>query len=221
MPDLSELMSELNEESLPSVDFDAPEAGSSPPSLGVGTYLFAFHMPKEKKDWFDIQKVNMNKNVKGAPEKVINFLRINYEPQAIGDKDGTLFAAPEDGTELPILKFQNASFYKNEKMLISFAGELLRAIGLRMTGAFVPAAVEEALSTVDGRVNFFAEVKWEAYFKSDGTRFSTSPNKRKGDLPWPKDQEGKFTLTVDNPTTGQKAFGKAIITRVKAVSNGQ
>jgi|SRR6267142_226556 len=219
MPDLSEL--NLTEESMPQVDWDAPEAGSVPPSITVGTYLFAFHMPKDSKDWFDGQKVDVNKNIKGAPEKIINFLKINYEAQAIGDKDGTLFAAPEDGSELPTLKFQNASFFKTEKMLISFAGELMRALGLRLTGAFTPEAIKDALSTVDGRVNFYGEVKWEAYFKSDGTRFSTSPNKKKGDLPWPKDQEGKFTLTVENPTTGQKAFGRAIIQRVKAVSNGQ
>jgi len=106
-------------------------------------------------------------------------------------------------------------------MLISFGGELLRALGLRITGALTPEVIQDALSTVDGRVNFFAEIKWEAYFKSDGTRFSTQPRKKKGDLQWPKDQEGKFTLTVENPTTGQKAFGRAIITRVKAVSNGQ
>jgi len=214
MPDLSEL--NLNEESTPSVDWDAPEAGSTPPAIGVGTYLFAFHMPKETKDWFDAQEVEV---VKGQPKR--KFLKINYEAQAIGDKDGNLFAAPEDGSELPTLKFQNASFFKTEKMLISFGGELLRALGLRITGALTPEAIKEALSTVDGRVNFTGEVKWEAYFKSDGTRFSTAPNKKKGDLQWPKDQEGKFTLTVENPTTGQKAFGRAIITRVKAVSNGQ
>jgi hypothetical protein len=214
MPDLSEL--NLTEESTPSVDFDAPEAGSIPPALGVGTYLFAFHMPKETRDWFDVQEVEV---VKGQPKR--KFLKVNYEPQAIGDKDGNLFAAPEDGSELPILKFQNASFYKTEKMLISFAGELMRAVGLRLTGAFNPETIKEAFASVDGRVNFLGEVKWEAYFKSDGTRFSTSPNKKKGDLQWPKDQEGKYVLTVEHPTTGQKAFGRAIITRVKAVSNGQ
>jgi hypothetical protein len=219
MPDLSELMNELTPESVPSVDWDAPEAGSVAPSVPVGTYLFTFHMPKEKKDWFDVQKVNVAE--KGQPENKKPFLRINYEPQVVGDKDGTLYPAPEDGNGLPILKFQNASFYKTEKMLISFGGELLRAIGLRITGAFTPQAIEEAVTTVDGRVNFFGEVKWEAYFKSDGTRFSTSPNKKKGDLPWPKDQTGQYTMTVENPTTGQKAFGRAIITRVKAVSNGQ
>lgn len=217
MPDLSEL--NLSAESTPEVDWDAPEAGSVAPAITVGTYLFTFHMPKETVNWFDAQKVNVNKGVNGAPEKLVSFLKINYEPQAIGDKDGTLYAAPEDGGELPVLKFQNASFYKTEKMLISFGGELLRALGIRITGAMTPEAIKEAIQTVDGRVNFFGEVKWEAYFKTDGTRFSTSPNKKKGDLPWPKDQEGKFTLTVENPTTGQKAFGRAIIQRVKAVSN--
>lgn len=216
MPDLADL--NLTEESVPQIDWDAPEAGSIPPAIGVGTYLFAFHMPKDTKDWFDAQEVNIAP--KGQPEVKKRFLKINYEAQAIGDKSGTLFAAPEDGSELPTLKFQNASFYKTEKMLINFAGELMRALGLRLTGALTPEAIKDALSTVDGRVNFYGEVKWEAYFKSDGTRFSTSPNKKKGDLPWPKDQEGKFMLTVENPTTGQKAFGRAIIQRVKAVSNG-
>ena len=217
MPDLSELG--LTEESTPVVDFDAPEAGSTPPPIGVGTYLFQFHLPKERKDWQDVQEVNVAP--KGQPELKKKFLKVNYEARAIGDKDGNLFAQPEDGSELPLLKFQSASFYKTEKMLISFGGELMRALGLRLTGAFDPHTIMEAFSTVDGRVNFFGEIRWEAYFKSDGTRFSTAPNKKKGDLQWPKDQEGKFTLTVENPTTGQKAFGRAIITRVKAVSNGQ
>lgn len=217
MPDLSEL--NLTSESTPEVDFDAPEAGSIPPSLAVGTYLFAFHMPKETKDWFDVQEVNVAP--KGQQENKKKFLKVNYEPQAIGDKDGNLFASPEDGSPLPILKFQNASFFKTDKMLISFGGELMRAVGLRLTGAFNPEVIKEAFASVDGRVNFYGEVKWEAYFKSDGTRFSTAPNKKKGDLQWPKDQEGKYTLTVEHPTTGQKAFGRAIITRVKAVSNGQ
>src|SRR5258707_7718744 len=145
MPDLSDL--NLTEESTPPVDFDAPEAGSVAPALSVGTYLFAFHMPKDSKDWFDAQEVEV---VKGQPKK--KFLKINYEAQAIGDKDGNLFVAPEDGSELPTLKFQNASFFKTEKMLISFGGELLRALGLRLTGAFNPQAIKEALMTVDGRV---------------------------------------------------------------------
>jgi hypothetical protein len=216
-PDISEL--NLTPESTPEIDFDAPEAGSMPPPIPVGTYLFAFHMPRDTKDWFEGQDVNMAP--KGQPERKIRFLKICYEPQAIGDKDGNLFSAPEDGSELPILKYQSASCYKSDKMLISFAGELLRALGLRLTGKMDAPTIKAALETVDGRVNFMGEVRWEAYFKSDGTRFSTSPNKKRGDLQWPKDQEGKFTLTVENPTTGQKAFGRAIIQRVKAVSNGQ
>jgi len=48
--------------------FDAPEAGQVPPPLTVGTYLFAFHMPKETKDWFDVQEVEV---VKGQPKEEV------------------------------------------------------------------------------------------------------------------------------------------------------
>src|SRR5258708_35215648 len=102
MPDLSELMKDLTPESTPEGDWDAPEAGSTPPAIGVGTYLFAFHLPKGKKDWFDKQMVNVAE--KGQPENKRAFLKVNYEPQAIGDKDGTLSSRPDDGAELAILK---------------------------------------------------------------------------------------------------------------------
>src|ERR1700676_4442532 len=128
MPDISDL--NLTEESVPQIDWDAPEAGKVAPAIGVGTYLFAFHMPKESKDWFDAQEVNVAPP--GQPVNKKRFLKINYEPQVIGDKDGTLYPEPTDGAGLPILKFQNASFFKTEKMLISFGGELLRALGLRI-----------------------------------------------------------------------------------------
>lgn len=215
MPKLSEL--NLTAEATPEVDWDAPEAGATPPAVAVGTYLFRFNMPKSTDDWFDKQEVRVSPEGV-VPEVKKSFLKVNYEPQVIGDKDGALYPEPEDGSELPVLKFQNASFFKTDKMLISFAGELMRAIGLRPTGAFNPEAIAELIATVDGRVDFFGEVKWEAYFKNDGTRFSTSPNKKKHDLPWPKNQDGTYALTVEHPMTGQKAYGRAIIQRVKAIS---
>lgn len=228
MPDLQELG--LTEESTPQVDWDAPESGTFPPPITPGTFTFLFKMPKERVNWFAAQeipvKVDGKDKVDGSGQVVKGrYLVLNYAPQVIGDKDGNPYPVPTDGTELPTLMFQRANFYKTDKMLISFGGELLRALGIRITGKMTPEAVMAEVEKVDGRVTFKGEVIWRCYFEGTETTVSTSPRKKtkKGpDFPWPKDSDGTFQLQVTNPKNpnDQKKYGRAEIARVHASVNG-
>lgn len=227
MPDLSDLG--LTADATPQVDWDAPESGTTPPPVTPGTFTFMFKLPKDRKNWFDAMEVQL-KDASGAKRVDAHqqpvkgkFLVLNFAPQIVGDKDGNPYPAPTDGTELPTLPFQRASFYKTDKMLISFGAELLRALGIRITGAMTPEAIEAAVEGVDGRALFKGEVIWRAYFKGTETTVSTSPRKRtpKGpEFPWPKDSDGTFQLTVTNPKNpnDQKQYGRAEITRVHLIN---
>lgn len=206
----------LGAESTPQVDWDAPEAGTAPPQVGPGMYTFLFKMPEVRADWFDSMEVEV---VPGQPKR--KFLVLQYEAQVQGDKDGVPYPAPEDGSQLPTLRYQRASFYKSDKMLISQGAELLRAVGIRITGPLTPEAVQNAVEGVEGRATFKGDVAWRAYFKDTETTVSTNPRKKtkKGpDLPWPKAADGSFELSVGNPKNpnDQKQYGRAEITRVHA-----
>src|ERR1700722_16316110 len=121
----------LTEDSTPQFDYDAPEAGMSPPPVYPGIYTLLFKMPDDPKDWFDKNEVNM---VKDNPATKKAFLVINYHPSVMlnhATRDAEGRPVPNDATtNLPIqLGPQRASFFKSDKMMISEAGELLRAIG--------------------------------------------------------------------------------------------
>lgn len=217
MPRLDEL--NLTAEAVPQVDWDAPEGGSAPPSVGPGNYTLLFKMPEDRNNWFDKITVDVGNGVQKE------FLQINYNPQVIGNHEGQPFT-PEPGQELPTLMYQRASFFKSDKMLISSGAELLRALGERLTGDMSPQAVEQALERVDGRATFKGDVIWRAYFKSTGTTVSTSPRRKtkKGpELPWPKAADGSPELSVVNPKNpnDKKQFGRAEITRVYSVHDSQ
>ncbi|KKL95128.1 hypothetical protein LCGC14_1857680, partial [marine sediment metagenome] len=102
MPSIEELG--LNPEQLEpgQVDYDAPESGSIPPQVPVGTHEFLFNGLED--DPYSIM-------VKDGR----NYLTVAYRVQCLtNDKE---------------LRFQRVSTYKSEKMSNSLLGELFRALG--------------------------------------------------------------------------------------------
>jgi hypothetical protein len=228
MPDLSEL--NLSEEATPAVDWDAPESGSFPPQVTPGTYTLLFRMPESEANWFDKQDVGLkhdNGPDKGKPVLVNGeqvkkaFLVIQPEFQVIGDKDGNPYT-PEPGSELPVIRFQRFSFFKNDNMQISFGAELLRSIGIRISGAMTPQAIRDEVRKVNGQVTLKGEIAWETYFKSTETRVSTVARVKKGEIKWPRSADGSFDPMVSNPKNpnDQKQYGREKVIRVHAISAG-
>ncbi len=169
MPSIEELG--LNPEQLEpgQVDYDAPESGSIPPQVPVGTHEFRFNGLED--DPYSIQVVN---------EK--NYLQVAYRVQCLtNDKE---------------LRFQRVSTYKSEKMSNSLLGELFRALGIKVEN-LEPQTVNEALLGVAGRGTFTADVVWRGYNKGTEESFSTSPNLRRGEQRVPRNGEGKFDERVD------------------------
>ena len=169
MPSIEELG--LNPEQLEpgQVDYDAPESGSIPPQVPVGTHEFLFNGLED--DPYSIQTVQGKK-----------YLQVAYRVQCLtNDKE---------------LRFQRVSTYKSEKMSNSLLGELFRALGIKVEN-LEPQTVNEALLGAAGRGTFTADVVWRGYNKGTEESFSTSPNTKKGEQRVPRNGEGKFDERVD------------------------
>ena len=169
MPSIEELG--LNPEQLEpgQVDYDAPESGSIPPQVPVGTHEFLFNGLED--DPYSIQVV-----------KEKNYLQVTYRVQCLtNDKE---------------LRFQRVSTYKSEKMNNSMLAELLRALGIKV-GNLEPQTVNAALLGVAGRGTFRAHVDWRAYNKVTGETFSTSPNISKGEQRVPRNGDGGYDEKVN------------------------
>ena len=151
------------------VDYDAPESGSIPPQVPVGTHEFLFNGLED--DPYSIQVV-----------KEKNYLQVAYRVQCLtNDKE---------------LRFQRVSTYKSEKMSNSLLGELFRALGIKVEN-LEPTTVNEALLGVAGRGTFTADVVWRGYNKGTEESFSTSPNTKRGEQRVPRNGDGKFDERVD------------------------
>lgn len=211
MPELNELG--LTEESAPQVDWDAPEAGQTPPAVYPGVYTLKFKLPENHSDWYDTQEVQM---VAGNPASKRKFLIFKPEPFVLlyHSMDGKEAPVPADAqTGLPIqLPPQRVSFYKSAKMNISQGAEWLRAMGARLNN--ITQEIDGALKQLDGRAQFKGEVGWRAFFRSTETTVSTHPRKKKGELPWPREADGTPSLMATNPQTGEKAYGYPEIFRI-------
>ena len=219
MPNLSELG--LDEGAAPQVDWNAPEAGQAPPPVYPGIYTLLFKMPDDVRDWFDVQESEL---VKGKPETRRKFLILKATPivthihtDSEGQPSRAAEGRPVQTAEGEPIRLgpQRISFYKSDKMLISRGGELLRALGIRLDGPIV-GQIEDALKAVNGRVNFLAEIGWRTYFKSTDTTVSTMPNKKKGEIPWPRLADGKPELLATNPNSGEHMYGYAEIIKIFA-----
>jgi hypothetical protein len=144
------------------VDYDAPESGSIPPQVPVGTHEFLFNGLED--DPYSIQKVAGK-----------NYLQVAYRVQCLdNDKE---------------LRFQRVSTYKSEKMSNSLLGELFRALGIKVEN-LEPETVNAALLAVAGRGTFTADVVWRGYNKGTEESFSTSPNTKRGEQRVPRNGEG-------------------------------
>lgn len=215
MPLLNQLG--LDEGAAPKVDWDAPEAGQTPPPVYPGVYTLRFRMPEKMEDWFDSNEVEMVKNNPATKRK---FLVLNYEVDVIAShatREAAAVPVPLDpATNAPIhLGPQRASFFKSDKMMISEGAELMRALGVRLDN--ILTEVEGAVQQLNGRVTFMAEVGWRAFFKSTTTTITTHPRgKKSGDLPWPRKADGVVELLATNPGTGEKAYGYANVAKIIA-----
>lgn len=218
MPDLNSLG--LNESSAPEVDWDAPEAGKTPPAAMPGRYIFRFKLGEDKDGWFD--KVN-REVVKNQPTSKRDFLELTCVPEIVAAvlPDGTQqpVADPESGEPIK-LGPQRFNMYMNAKMRIHRLAELLRAMGVReernllSKGESGATVIEELVTALNGNATFDGEGIWRAYFKSTSTTISTHPRKKAGELDWPRDAQGNYELLATNPATGEKAYGYFEITAV-------
>lgn len=173
------------------IDYNAPEPGSFPPSVEPGTYKLIFKLAD--KDPFSMGPIP---DPGGAM-----CLKVKIAPEVITDGGATKRIA-----------FQNISTFKTPKMPNSSVADLLRALDIRLDRATV-ANIRDVLIAASGQKSFRAQVGWEAYFKDTQTSVSTAPRKSRGDLPWPKNAEGKFEMMATNPATAEKAFGRERILR--------
>ena len=169
MPSIEELGLSPEQLEPGQVDYDAPESGSIPPQVPVGTHEFLFNGLED--DPYSIQTVQGK-----------NYLQVAYRAQCItNDKE---------------LRFQRVSTYKSEKMSNSLLGELFRALGIKVEN-LEPSTVNEALLGVAGRGTFTADVVWRGYNKGTEESFSTSPNTKRGEQRVPRNGDGKFDERVD------------------------
>lgn len=173
------------------IDYNAPEPGSFPPQVEPGKYNFVFKLADKEPFSFSPIPKNGGSNqliVKLAPEVVL------------------------PGGEVKRVAFQQVNTFKSPKMSNSSVGELLRALDIRLDRPTV-GNIREALTAASGQKTFRGEVAWEAYFKDTQVTVSTQPRKSKGDLPWPKDANGKLEQFAANPATGDKVYARERITR--------
>src|SRR6266576_562375 len=130
MPNLNELG--LNEDAAPPIDWDAPEAGRTPPPVYPGLYTLRFRLPENTEDWFDGVEREV---IRGNPASKRKFLELTYEPEVLADGQGRPLAA-EDGSTLH-LGPQRANTFMSAKMRIHALAELLRAMGVRLEANFM------------------------------------------------------------------------------------
>lgn len=203
MPNISDL--NLTPEATPDVQWDAPEPGSFPPQMLPGVHEFRFALADD--GGFDVVEIG------GA-----KYVQVTYSATAeVEDHEG--------GKVEATLNFQRASTYQSPQMkaqgLNSMAGDLLRALGVKIEGPLTPQKLGDALNTANAQGRHFrAEVGWRKYCKADDISVSTHPRKKKGDVMWPRDAQKNPELVVACPKCGEKGFGNAEIMRFKLPENG-
>jgi hypothetical protein len=184
---------DLTPESIPEIDFDAPEAGSFAPQLSPGIYDFAFKLADDPYTTTEI---------KGQQCLVVNY-------SALTDKEGQEVA----------LNFQRVTSFQNEAMrrmnLQHGVGDLLRALNFRLDGKQTRSRIGEAFDQASNeRRHFRGKVEWRRYCKVCEKTISTSPRTKRGDIAWPKAADGQgYELAVACPGCGEKAYGQAQIQR--------
>lgn len=196
-------MADINELNAPGEDlggmeinYDAPEPGSFPPAIEPGTHEGIFTLDAEEP--FGTVKVEGK-----------DYLQVTHGAKII-----------VDGEEKAV-NFMRASWYKSPKMakagMNSAAAELTRSLGIKIEGALTPEKWKLAMQQADGRMRFTADYGWELYCRNcQETTVSTSPNKKKGQQPWPRTADAKPIPSVGCPKCkGTPSFGNVRIVRYK------
>lgn len=207
MPDINELG--LAPEDVGPIDYDAPESGSFPPQLNVGTFTFVFNL---EEDPFDKVEITGEDKVKRPYLQIQHIAKTEIQEPSPADPNLMIPKEVE-------LRFQRVNTYKHSKMPNSSFGDLMRALNIRFSGVVTPQVIEQELRQIDGRVSYQAEVGWRAYCKTDEIEISTSARKKKiksGDqAAWPKDANGNFLEMAECPKCKTKMYGNAEIVRYK------
>lgn len=162
-------------------DLHAPEAGVYLPAVSPGPVEFVFNL--DKVNTIVVQGETMP--------------QIEWTAEILTDKlPAERLLSPTNGrVRVP---FQRSSFYVFPKRGISPAGELYRALGLHETHgkANNKGEVIERLQQASGSAVGRGISGLEAYNRNTGERFSTNPNVKKGDKPWPRTENGGYALDV-------------------------
>jgi hypothetical protein len=195
---LEQLLSELSDEQVTEVDWNAPEAGQFPPIAPPGSYEFVFRLREDTP--FDKVEIPSGSGV--------NHLVVVFDADVIVNG------------EAKTLTYQRVNTYKHEKVSMSSAAELARALNIR-PASNPPTNRDwiETFQSASSRARGRAELAWRYFDKSTGVTYSTSPRKRKNpggqkvrDTQWPRNAEGSFSDTV-TASDGTKHYGQAEFTR--------
>lgn len=214
MPDISELG--LPPEPVGDIDYNAPELGSFPPPIKPGRYTFVFHLgpvpDAPSSDYFDTVEIE-DPPKSGQKRKYMQVLHHATTTITKPSPDDPSLIVNED----VVLTYQRVNFYKHPKMANSSAGDLIRAMGLVVTGPLSPQAVANLFQEASGRVSYEAEVLWRIYCCDHNV--STQPRKSKGDTPWPKAVNGELPEMAECPVCHQKKYAQPEISRYKLPTN--
>lgn len=218
MPDLDDVLSQLQGEEIGEINWNAPDPGAFRPPLDPQQNVeFKFYLPGEFPS-----SVNNHPDAFTTVEiKGKKYLQVNF---------GALitFTKADGSVGEKMVAFQRASTYKTDKMENSNVGDLIRSLGLHAeyrqafdeTGD-VNKAITLILSAASGRAIGHADVGWGAFFKDAKTSYKTSQGKKvvndKGyvTLPWPRGADGKYVASVSDPGTGEEKYGNLELVRFR------
>jgi RNase P subunit RPR2 len=194
---------DLTPESVPEIDWEAPESGSFPPQIWPGIHEFAFALAEDGDGPFGVAEIQGQK-----------CLEVTFSAITENDQHDEV-----------ALNFQRATTFLNQAMRAAHlnhkVGELIRSLGMKIEGPMTKEKIGDALNEASAaRQHFHAEVEWRRYCKSCETTVSTHPRKKKGAVAWPRDADKRPELIVACPTCGDKGYGEARITRFKLPDSG-
>ena len=145
MPDINDL-GLPPDEILDPIDYDAPEPGSFPPQLSVGSYTFIF---KLEDDPFSTVEITQEDGISKRRYLQINHIAKTEIQEKVGEE-----MVPKNVE----LRFQRVNFYKHPKMSNSSAGDLLRALDMRFTGPMTSQLIATELQGISERKSYTADV---------------------------------------------------------------
>jgi hypothetical protein len=188
------------------VNYNLPESGSFAPAVSPGVHTGVFKLAEQ--DPFEHTDIEIRS---GVSQK---FAQVTYLA-LIPVQNGA------GATEEHEVNFLRTNWYVSDKMkqanMQSSAAELTRSLGIRIEGKLTVQRWQDALRHADGRARFTAEYGWELYCRScRETTVSTTPRKKRGQIPWPRKSDGTPELMARCPKCkGAPAYGSVRIVRYK------